>query len=57
MIIKNEIDKTEKAIRSLDPTVLDIVPLTLEEIFIYEMEANGYYAQEESEESEESKIK
>lgn len=25
-----------------DPVVLDIIPLSLEEIFIYEMEALGY---------------
>ena len=45
MIVKNNISTIEKKIKVLDPVLLDIVPLTLEEIFIYEMEANGYDAE------------
>lgn len=42
MLIKNSREEIQKALESKNPAFLDIVPLTLEEIFIYEMEANGY---------------
>ncbi len=42
MIIKDTVSRIENEIKPLDPVVLDIIPLTLEEIFIYEMEENGY---------------
>ena len=32
---------------ALSPAVLELVPLTLEEIFIYEMEVHGYANSEE----------
>ncbi len=31
-----------EAIQSLDPVIAEVLPLTLEEVFIYEMEAAGY---------------
>ena len=44
--------KGEKAditakLKKLSPAVLELVPLTLEEIFIYEMEVRGYANSEE----------
>lgn len=43
MLIKNTRDEIQSAIEKKNPAFLDIIPMTLEEIFIYEMEANGYY--------------
>lgn len=37
MIVKGRIDHIEKAIRATDPVIFDILPLSLEEIFIYEL--------------------
>ncbi|MBY9077475.1 ABC transporter ATP-binding protein [Paenibacillus sp. HN-1] len=41
-IVKGERKKTEQAFAAYQPFVLDLLPLTLEEIFIYEMEGAGY---------------
>lgn len=42
-IIINDKDKKSKAIlEKLNPVILDFLPLTLEEVFIYEMESLGY---------------
>ena len=42
VVIKGEREETEKVIKSKNPLIMDVVPLTLEEIFIYEMEVLGY---------------
>lgn len=42
IIVKGEIDSIKEKMKEFSPTVLDSVPLTLEEIFIYEMESRGY---------------
>lgn len=42
LIVRNTREEAEDKLRSKNPAVLDIVPLTLEETFIYEMEAHGY---------------
>ena len=42
LIIKGEKEKIEEKLKSLNPVVLDFLPLTLEEVFIYEMEVLGY---------------
>lgn len=42
MIIKGDKETTTNALRALSPVLLDILPLTLEEVFTYEMEALGY---------------
>lgn len=42
IIVKGDIDTVKAAFAVKKPTIFDIVPLTLEEIFIYEMEALGY---------------
>ncbi len=42
MIAKGDIEDIKNRLRQKNPLVLDILPLSLEEIFIYEMEALGY---------------
>lgn len=42
IIIKGDKDETKKYLESKKPIILDFIPLTLEEIFIYEMEVLGY---------------
>lgn len=42
MIVKGDRDAVNSALRELSPVILDILPLTLEEVFTYEMEALGY---------------
>ena len=42
VILKGDKDKYEKDLKEMNPVILDFLPLTLEEIFIYEMEVLGY---------------
>lgn len=42
LIIKGNRDKAEKILRAKNPILLDILPLSLEEVFIHEMSALGY---------------
>jgi ABC-2 type transport system ATP-binding protein len=42
IIIKGDREECEKILKAKDPTILDFLPLTLEEVFIYEMEVLGY---------------
>lgn len=42
LTIKGNGDEIEKAIESLNPTYMEMLPLTLEEVFISEMEVAGY---------------
>ncbi|SEU00996.1 ABC transporter ATP-binding protein [Paenibacillus sp. NFR01] len=44
-IVKGDRPRIEQTFRVYDPYVLDLLPLTLEEIFIYEMGDAGYDAQ------------
>ena len=47
-LIINDKDRTsKKKLQKLNPIILDFLPLTLEEVFIYEMEALGYEFNEE----------
>ncbi|WP_456271325.1 ABC transporter ATP-binding protein [Bacillus sp. AK031] len=41
-IVKGDASHIEEEIKTFDPLIFDILPLTLEEIFIYEMEDAGY---------------
>ena len=41
-IVRGDRDETVNRLRVLQPTVLDVLPLSLEEVFTYEMEALGY---------------
>ena len=42
LTIKGDGEQIEKYLRSLEPVYLEMLPLTLEEVFISEMEAVGY---------------
>ncbi len=42
MIVKGGREETVAKLSSLGPVLLDVLPLTLEEVFTYEMEALGY---------------
>jgi len=42
LIIKGEEEEIRAALEKYQPKVLDMIPLSLEEIFIYEMEGMGY---------------
>ncbi len=42
IIIKGEKEAAEENLKKLNPIILDFLPLTLEEMFIYEMEVLGY---------------
>lgn len=42
VIIKGNRDQAEQTLTKLNPVILDFIPLTLEEIFIYQMEVLGY---------------
>ena len=41
-IVRGDRDETTQKLRAMNPILLDILPLGLEEVFIYEMEALGY---------------
>ena len=41
-IAKGDREKTVDLIRAKNPLLLDVLPLNLEEVFVYEMEALGY---------------
>ncbi len=42
MIVKGDRDHVSGILHTMNPLILDILPLTLEEVFTYEMEALGY---------------
>ena len=42
MIVRGDMEKTNKIVDKMQPLYSEIVPLTLEEIFITEMEVRGY---------------
>lgn len=42
IIVKGDREKSELIINNLSPVIADFLPLTLEEVFIYEMEVLGY---------------
>lgn len=42
LIVKGTRESVDKAIQAANPLVYDLLPLTLEEIFVYEMEGIGY---------------
>ena len=46
VIMKGEREGYEKILNEMNPIILDFLPLTLEEIFIYEMEVLGYEFQQ-----------
>lgn len=46
VIIRGDRDTTEEKIRAMNPVLLEILPLSLEEVFIYEMDTLGYRLEE-----------
>ena len=42
MVVKGELEKINKTINAYKPLIFDILPLTLEEVFIYELGGLGY---------------
>ena len=42
MIVRGDRSETVMRLSALNPILLDVLPLTLEEVFTYEMEALGY---------------
>ncbi|MEG1560178.1 MAG: ABC transporter ATP-binding protein [Clostridia bacterium] len=42
LIVRGDRIETEKKIRAMKPTLFEILPLSLEEVFVYEMDALGY---------------
>ena len=42
MIMRGGEDEIMESMKAFDPVILEIIPLTLEEVFIYEMEVAGY---------------
>jgi ABC-2 type transport system ATP-binding protein len=42
LIVRGNREKTITLLQQMNPIVLDVLPLTLEEVFIYEMDALGY---------------
>lgn len=46
LIIRDEENESRPILEKMKPLILDFLPLTLEEIFIYEMEALGYEFEE-----------
>ena len=42
MIVRGDRDACKHAVAELSPLLMEILPLTLEEVFLYEMESLGY---------------
>jgi len=42
LIARGDREKTVERLKQMNPVLLDILPLSLEEVFVYEMEALGY---------------
>ncbi len=42
MIVRGDRQETVNRLSAMGPVLLDVLPLTLEEVFTYEMEALGY---------------
>ncbi len=42
IVLKGELDDKMKQIKDTQPVLCEEIPITMEEVFVYEMEANGY---------------
>lgn len=42
LVLKGELDDKMKRIKETQPVLCEEIPITMEEVFVYEMEANGY---------------
>ncbi len=45
LVVRNDQEFIESTLSKLEPLILDLLPLTLEELFIYELEVKGYAVQ------------
>lgn len=46
LIVKGDLETTKKVIGKMQPLIMDVLPVNLEEIFIYEMERKGVFVNE-----------
>ena len=46
LIVKGDLETTKEIIQKMNPLMMDILPVNLEEIFIYEMERKGVFVNE-----------
>ncbi|WP_294560604.1 ABC transporter ATP-binding protein [uncultured Traorella sp.] len=46
LVVKGDLEEIKQQIQSLHPLMMDILPVNLEEIFIYEMERKGVFVNE-----------
>ena len=44
LIVRGDMDSIETALAQYEPAAVEAYPLTLEEVFLYEMEVKGYDA-------------
>lgn len=42
LVVKGNVEKIINYLRSLDPVILEVQNINLEEVFLYEMEKKGY---------------
>ena len=42
LIVRGDREETSAKIKAMDPILYEILPLSLEEVFVYEMDALGY---------------
>ena len=42
MIVRGDRDETEAKLKALGPVLFEVLPLSLEEVFVYEMGQLGY---------------
>ena len=46
LVVQGDLESTKEIINSMNPLMIDILPVNLEEIFIYEMERKGVFINE-----------
>jgi ABC-2 type transport system ATP-binding protein len=42
MVVKGDIEEITKVLKAYQPLLMEVLPVSLEEIFLYEMEKRGY---------------
>ena len=55
LIVRGSRDQVMDQLQKTDPLILDVLPLSLDEVFTYELEALGYYFENEVEDKDENK--
>ena len=46
LVVKGDFETTKQIIQEMNPLMIDMLPVNLEEIFIYEMERKGVFVNE-----------